>query len=222
MKKKSLVTRAISTIRKQFSTQLDFDNSTQYWIDRYKKGGNSGPGSYNHFAEFKSEVLNKFVEENSIRTILELGSGDGNQLSYFEFPNYKGFDISLDALELCRSKYKNDPHKDFFSTSEIINHKAELSLSLDVLFHLVEDETFEVYMNQLFDSSTHFVIIYSSNFDDKANYENHVRHRKFTTWVEKNQSQFKLIQRVPNKYPPIKGENKTTTPADFFIYKKSV
>lgn len=43
---------------------------------------------------------------------------------------------------------------------------ADLSLSLDVIYHLVEDEVFETYINTLFKSARRYVIIYSSNSDD--------------------------------------------------------
>ena len=43
--------------------------------------------------------------------------------------------------------------------------KADMAISLDVLFHLVEDEIFERYIRNLFSSAQRFVVIYSSNFD---------------------------------------------------------
>ena len=38
--------------------------------------------------------------------------------------------------------------------------RAELALSLDVIYHLVEDTVYESYMGQLFDSATKYVIVY--------------------------------------------------------------
>ena len=35
-----------------------FPGSTDYWVERYQKGGNSGPGSYSELAKFKARVLN--------------------------------------------------------------------------------------------------------------------------------------------------------------------
>jgi hypothetical protein len=35
--------------------------------------------------------------------------------------------------------------------------RAELGLSLEVIFHLVEDDVFDVYMRHLFASATRFV-----------------------------------------------------------------
>ena len=38
-----------------------FAGSAAYWEERYRRGGNSGAGSYGKLAEFKAEVINDFV-----------------------------------------------------------------------------------------------------------------------------------------------------------------
>ena len=40
-----------------------FKSSNTYWKERYKTGGNSGSGSYNHLSEFKAKILNDFIEK---------------------------------------------------------------------------------------------------------------------------------------------------------------
>ena len=49
--------------------------------------------------------------------------------------------------------------------------KADLSLSLDVIYHLVEDDVFEYYMRTLFEASNGYVIIYASDSDDGQRYK---------------------------------------------------
>ena len=73
--------------------------------------------------------------------------------------------------------------------------------NIDVIYHLVEDDVYHNYMNQLFSSSKKYVIIYSSNFDDleSNNVVAHVKHRKFSKWVEENISEFEFIKHIPNK-----------------------
>ena len=65
---------------------------------------------------------------------------------------YVGIDISPFIVDQCRCKFKEDATKNFFTNDEFLKEpfKAELTLSLDVIFHLVEDEVFEGYMNMLF------------------------------------------------------------------------
>jgi SAM-dependent methyltransferase len=82
-----------------------FTNSVDYWIKRYKTGGNSGAGSYNRLAEFKAEVVNSFVKNNNVQTVIEFGCGDGNQLKYLDIPHYLGYDVSPDAVEYCKKVF---------------------------------------------------------------------------------------------------------------------
>jgi cyclopropane fatty-acyl-phospholipid synthase-like methyltransferase len=199
-----------------------FQGTENYWKRRYNSGGNSGAGSYNKLAEFKAEVLNKFVQENNIQTILEFGSGDGNQLRYAVYPSYIGFDISKTAVDLCKQKYKEDTAKSFLLVDEYKGQKAQLTMSLDVIFHLIEDELYFMYMHRLFSASEQYVAIYASNTDDNSNnHEIHVKHRKFSSWIEENASNWKLIDHIPNKYPykaGVKGSESSF--ADFYFYKK--
>src|ERR1700689_4886366 len=69
-------------------------HSPSYWDSRYAGGGNSGDGSYGNLAKFKASVLNQFVAENRIASVVEFGCGDGNQVSLAEYPRYVGIDVS--------------------------------------------------------------------------------------------------------------------------------
>ena len=62
-------------------------NSKNYWNDRYVKGQNSGTGSYNKLAQFKADVINDFLGRNQIKSIVDYGVGDGNQLKLFNIEN---------------------------------------------------------------------------------------------------------------------------------------
>ncbi len=208
------------SLKRKFFPNAGFTTSEEYWINRYEQNGNSGAGSYNKLAEFKAEVLNSFVATNNINTVLELGCGDGNQLKYFKFPSYRGFDVSGLIVEKCKAEFKNDPSKQFFHVNQVSTHKGELSLSLDVIYHLIEDDTYQTYMNRLFDSSTLYVIIYACDSDNALNYAPHVKPRKFTDWIRKNQQKFQLIEYIPNKFPAEEGKGSTTSFSDFFIYKR--
>lgn len=217
----STIRSILSRAYKSITGKSNFTNSQTYWEDRYRKGGNSGTGSYNNLAEFKAEVINRFVSENDIKSVIELGSGDGNQLKYFNFKSYTGFDVSQSAISRCRKLYETDRSKRFELLGSYNGEKADLTLSLDVIYHLIEDEIFHDHMSILFSASEKFVIIYSSNADDHENNNVavHVRHRKFTNWIQENASVFTLIHFVPNKYPYNKDGNSTSY-ADFYIFQK--
>ncbi len=197
-----------------------FPGSENYWKQRYKSGGNSGSGSYHKLAEFKAQVLNGFIRDKHISTIIEYGCGDGNQLRLSEYPSYIGFDVSPEAITQCKNILSTDETKIFKLMDEYANETAELTLSLDVIYHLVEDNVFFAYMERLFDSSSKFVIIYSSNTEKQSRFQAaHVKHRQFSKWIEKNKPEWNLIKHIPNLYP-YTGKDQDGSLADFYIYKK--
>lgn len=192
-----------------------------YWEKRYADGGNSGAGSYNRLAEFKAEILNEFVKENKVRNVIEWGCGDGNQLKLAKYPMYIGFDVSMSAIKMCKEKFLMDATKKFiwcggenFKNNDI----ADLAISLDVIFHLVENGVYEQYMKRLFSSSRKFVCIYASNFDEQT--AEHVKNRKFTDWVETHVgNRWKLLKVVQNKYPYSENDLENTSWSDFYFYE---
>lgn len=196
-----------------------FENSKKYWEERYKNEGTSGAGSYGRLAEFKASTINEFIKDYNIKTAIELGCGDGNQLSLINVDDYTGIDVSSTVVETCKKRFVSDPNKKFYTTSEFKNQTAELLLSLDVIYHLVEDETYHNYMLQLFNLATWYVIIYSSNLN-KAGTSDHVKHRCFTDWVSKNASNWHLQSYIKNKYPATSDNAKNNSFADFYIFSK--
>lgn len=194
-----------------------FPGSESYWIQRYESGGNSGSGSFNELAAFKAEIINIFVTANRIPTIIEYGCGDGNQLSLSNYPSYTGFDVSPRAVELYRSMFAHDSTKRFRLINEYKGETAQLTLSLDVIYHLIEDAVFHLYMERLFESSEQFVIIYSSDFDQAQKF--HEKRRQFTGWVQLNKPMWRLVDHIPNRFPyNADGEGSLS---EFYIYEKT-
>jgi len=190
-------------------------SSKNYWQQRYSNGGSSGAGSYGKLARFKADVLNAFFCDFSEEApqVIEIGVGDGNQASLLtSCHNYIGVDVSPKAVELAAVRM---PHRKFFSYDGTLQSFrrlqlpiADIALSLDVIFHLIEDSSFENYMQTLWSASNRFIVIYSSNVDRID--ARHVRHRKWTDWVEKKGA---TVYRLPQKYPE-------DSPSDFFFVCK--
>lgn len=200
-------------------SKADQFKSAEYWEKRYQSGGASGAGSYHRLAEFKAKILNQFVKEYNIDTVVEWGCGDGNQLKLANYKNYIGYDVSPKAVEICRGIFKDESKKFQVCTDETqVDSPAELALSLDVIYHLVEDDVFEHYMRRLFDSSKRFVCIYSSNFDQRS--AAHVRNRRFTDWIEENEKDWRQIKYVRNQYPYDENDPNNTSWSDFYFYEK--
>ena len=199
----------------------EFPGSAAYWEERYRKGGTSGAGSYAEFAEFKAEVLNEFVASSGVRSVIEFGCGDGNQLALARYPRYDGVDVSPAAVARCRERFAADATKSFGTTAEYDGRRADLALSLDVVYHLVEDDVFERYMRTLFAAAERFVIVYASDFDSAPGATaSHVRHRKFTLWVAANAPEWRLARHVPNRHPR-RDDAPGGTPADFFVFERA-
>lgn len=194
--------------------------SVQYWRERYNSGGNSGLGSYGGLAEFKAGVLNKFIIEHGIKSILDLGCGDGNQASLLKgFESYLGVDVSKAALKLCRAKFARTGTMSFIKLSQLDGSSLyDLVISLDVVYHLLEDDAFEEYMSKLFRHAARFVIIYSSNRGKPLPGQGaHLRQHKFTKWVKANEPEWVLLERIKNKYPYSKY-GAAGSISDFYIY----
>lgn len=209
-----------SVYRKYINPIKPFTNSEDYWIERYDTGGNSGDGLYKKLADFKAKLLNDFVREENIQSVIEYGCGDGNQLLLADYPSYTGFDVSPKAVTICKDKFSGDTTKKFRVMNEYSDDKAQLTLSLDVIYHLVEDGIFDEYMQRLFSSVEKFVIIYFSNTNE--NNEDrlaHVKHRKFSNRVEEQNPEWKLRNFIANKYP-YNTDTETGSFADFYIYEK--
>ena len=205
-----------------------FPGSRGYWDDRYRAGATSGAGSYGPMAEFKAEVLNAFVRERGVRSVLEFGCGDGAQLARAEYPAYVGLDVAPRAVEICARRFAGDASKRFFVYSDRFPEdlppeagRAELSLSLDVLYHLVEESVFDRHLRDLFASADRFVVVYSSDFDRTEPTAPHVRHRRFTTWVGEQAPAWRLVRHLPNRYPYREADGSGSL-ADFYFFEKSI
>ena len=193
-------------------------HSTAYWESRYREGGTSGDGSYDKLAAYKADLLNDFVRSNDVQTVIEWGAGDGAQAARFDFPAYLGVDVSATAVARCTEAFAGDPTRRFALPSDVSGETADLALSLDVIYHLVEDATFDAYMRDLFASAHRFVIVYSSNYDEQPSAV-HVRHRCFTDWVETHAPEWPLKDKHVNPYP-YTGDTTAGSFADFYVFER--
>ncbi len=209
----SLVGRLLSRWR--------FRNSSAYWERRYVEGGTSGSGSYGRLAQFKAETLNEFVDRNGIRSVIEFGCGDGAQLTLANYPSYVGVDVSPASIKICRDRFASDATKRFVLAEDAPADlgRFDLALSLDVIYHLVEDRVFNSYMRSLFANASRFVIVYSSNVAQPTE-SPHVRHREFAGWVERNEPNRWQVTRLRNKYPYDPALPDETSFADFYFFQR--
>ena len=201
-------------------------NSRAYWEDRYQANGTSGAGSYGRLATYKADFLNRFVETHGIERVLELGCGDGNQLSMAQYRCYAGFDVAASAVAICAKRFARLNSWKFYQYSPALvssvsaELRPQLALSLDVIFHLVEDDVFNEYMRTLFSTGSKYVIVYSSNGNCRVRAE-HMRNMKFTDWIEANSPEWMLIEHEKNPYPWDEKRPDETSFCDFYAYERS-
>lgn len=188
--------------------------SALYWETRYREGGNSGDGSAGVLAQFKAGYLNAFVCEYGINSVIEFGCGDGRQLALAEYPAYLGLDVSPAALALCRERFGGSADKAFKRLRPGVTRLAELSLSLDVIYHLTEDVVYHDHLADVFATATRFVIFYATDSDRLGEEWTapHVRHRPIVADVAEQFPSWRLLEHLENPYPGLGG-------SDFYVYE---
>jgi SAM-dependent methyltransferase len=207
--------RRMSLLRQRMA----YSDSANYWEGNYAQGRTSGHGSYGTLAEGKSRFLNELISARAVQSVIEFGCGDGNQLALANYPSFIGLDVSRTAIGLCQQRFAADATKSFFLydgacfTDRAGVFSAELALSLDVVYHLTEDTVFETYLKHLFAAGRRLVVIYSTNAEIGGTAP-HVRHRRFTPWVEAACPQWRLARVAP-------GPGTERARADFFLYERS-
>lgn len=178
--------------------RVPFGDSGRYWERRYSQGGTSGAGSYGQAASWKAACVNNWVAEHSVTSVIDWGCGDGHQLSLASYPKYLGVDRSPSVIRHCASMFAEDRTKSFvaYDPAALFDaagwFRADLALSMEVIFHLVEDAIFDSYMNRLFDSAERFVVIVNSDVELPQR-SPHERHRCFTKWVSDHRPEWKLV-----------------------------
>ena len=189
-------------------------DSVRYWDGRYRAGRSSGHGSEGQTAIAKASYVNRVVEREDIVSIIDWGVGDGTVLSHItDEVDYTGVDISPTILTRLRRRFGFRGEFLLADIAALRHLSADMALSMDVMFHLVNDEDYERYLARLFGSATRFVLVYSTNFDDKGRSARHVRHRNWVTDVRARFPQWAL-----DEVGPWAGRLKDKA---FYLYRQS-
>jgi SAM-dependent methyltransferase len=190
--------------------------SASFWEQRYASGGNSGTGSEGENAAFKAEFLNDFVVDHAVRDVVEYGCGDGRQLAFANYPKYTGLDVSATAIRMCEQRFAGDPAKEFHLLPLPWPVAADLVLSLDVIYHLTEQDVYVQHMHDVFNSALQWVVLYTTDSDylDPSLYSaGHVRHWPVEAYVAKAFPAWKPEDVFLNPRPELGG-------SDFFVYRR--
>lgn len=189
-----------------------FVSSAQYWEDRYANGENSfahadmsmnGPSIL-----FKSTVVKSVARMLDLRSCIDFGCGDMHTAMLFGFEDYVGVDVSPTLIQRLREL---NPRGKFFLLGEQIpcEPKPDCCLSLDVAYHIVEQDAFQDHFDALFRHASKAVILYTTDTQVNNHSSQHIRHRL----VPFAPAGWTMKCRIPSR--PMIPSN-----ADFFIYTR--
>jgi SAM-dependent methyltransferase len=196
-------------------------STSTYWEARYGAAGTSGSGSRGRLLAYKAALVNGLIAGNGIDSVLDLGSGDGALAALLTARRYTGIDVSATTVARCAARFATRPHFRFLTDDRAGDApQADLGLSLDVVFHLVEDAAFAAHLRLLFGQARHLVLIYSSNVEQSWP-SPHVRHRRFTDSIAATQPDWRMLAHLPNPYPFDPACPDETSFADFFLYGRA-
>ena len=173
-------------------------------------------------------MLCDLIDEFQVNSIIDFGCGDGNQASRLpqDVP-YLGLDVSPTIIKKNQKAFKLDNMKSFLTFDSMYMKNAgmflnaDMVISLDVLYHLVEDEIYSNYLSTLFEMARRYVVIYAPDDPDIEAKAPHVKIRAFTPYVEANFDSFKLVRKIENKHfsdDAKKSGTKEWSWCDFYLY----
>jgi trans-aconitate methyltransferase len=183
----------------------DWDGVLRYWRNRHRRERGSwesvGRGSVGRLARYKATLVDGLVQELGATRIIDLGCGDGRQADRFHVPEYVGLEVSDHAVAEARKRLSRHPNRTAhaWKPGDPIEHRGCIALSMDVVFHLVDDDLFVAYMDALFSVGVDAVAIYST--DHEGPVQGHVRHRNVSEWVAEHKPEWTRTTATPPPWP---------------------
>lgn len=192
-----------------------------YWDNRYKTGVGAGSGSRGRLYEFKLRTVQDIVDKYGVKSIVDVGCGDGGQMMGLKVEKYIGLDISIVAINSAQA-YRSDKREYFPIDADSIatGKTCDMTISLDVIQHL-EDDQFAAHMDLLFRLAKKYVLIYAPNHDGVGiRLADHMRFRFFHKYITENFKSARQEMLVLNEYPAdARNPSSTTSFSDFYLYE---
>lgn len=106
---------------------------TKAWVNKYTNAPSlSGPESFPGVTATYHALLKNFIEQHSIKSVVDYGCGDNAVYEGFDWNNtaYTGIDVSQTAIDLAQQRY---PTHTYVCTETLDLPAADLLLCKDVL-----------------------------------------------------------------------------------------
>ncbi|GMQ59651.1 hypothetical protein AN1V17_40500 [Vallitalea sediminicola] len=188
------------------NTKKDKFNYIDYWDKRYLNKGTSGLGSYGDLADFKGEMVNHFIKNNDIGSVIEFGCGDGNQLKKIEYKKYVGLDVSKVSVDKCKEIFVKDGDKEFYLYEPgmidklDIKVKPDMVVCLDVLYHITDEQHFIKTLDDAFKIDCPYIIFYTMLKKPEIQLANHLKYRNIFDYLTKYKG-YSIKKIINQKYP---------------------
>ena len=87
----------------------------RYWNRRYSRGRGSSLAPRNKEEDaLISDYINNFIKARSVKSVLDLGCGDGEFLKLINCPDYYGIDIAHVIIKKLNIEFKDEDAKNFY------------------------------------------------------------------------------------------------------------
>lgn len=196
-------------------------NTPKYWDDRYKTGLGAGNGSRGRLYEFKLEQVQKIVDDYKVKSVVDVGCADGNQMMSLKVGKYTGLDISPVAISIAEGLSSESRTYSVIDAKSTAKSKiADMAISLDVIMHLPDDQ-YQAHLDLLFRLAKKYVLIYAPNMDGEGmRLASHMCFHEFVQDIKEVQG-LEPILTIPNLYPVVGGAAANNTSySEFYLFEK--
>jgi 2-polyprenyl-3-methyl-5-hydroxy-6-metoxy-1,4-benzoquinol methylase len=132
---------------------------SNYWENRYQRGGTSGEGSIGQGRAWKWKIIESYVPD--LQCVIDVGCGDLSFWSGRKCEDYTGIDISETILEKNKS---SRPDWTFIRSSSdklVEDLKRENVFCFDILFHIMDENVFQNTLHNLCQYSSKYLFIHT-------------------------------------------------------------
>jgi len=101
-------------------------------------------GFYDEYEELY-KVYIKFLEDKKVKKILDIGCGNGNFLTHLKEYDASGIDISLQMVEICKSKALSVEHKEI----DEVDEKYDLVVAIADVLNYMDIEKLKDFLSHV-------------------------------------------------------------------------
>lgn len=172
-----------------------------YWDNWYTRGGNSGEGSRGYYRIWKWHCIKKYVDIHNC-SVIDVGCGDLDFWKERDCKHYIGIDVSPTKIKINQKK---KPTWNFICSDASEYHTlppADVVFCHDMLFHIMDDGTYNGILNNLTRYSDKFIFIYTwlvNPLEPRTDDSRYQKYRDFNLYIPIFETAgFELVKMIPS------------------------